>query len=163
MGSRALLAVAAVFALSCDSGRGTPNAPPESPPPSERPPDPPPLASGGCGLPPSGPWQRCPYQLPQFAFDVNEAIAQVENEVPELFDFEDSQGGLSFRVLDPVRYHEEVVARLEGMGFCAVWDGEEVGLKNTNDFNEQYQVMTSLRYVRWGGGAYRSTCYPAWF
>ena len=94
---------------------------------------------------------------------MNEAIAEVENEVPELFDFNDAQGGLSYRVLDRDRYHQEVVVRLQRKGFCAVFDGEEVGLKNTNDFNEQYQVMSSLGYVRWGGGAYRSTCFPAWF
>lgn len=66
-------------------------------------------------------------------------------------------------MLDRERYHHEVVVRLEKMGFCALWDGEEVGVKNSNDFNEQYQVMTSMGYVRWGGGSYRSTCYPAWF
>ena len=98
-----------------------------------------------------------------FNVEVNEAIAEVENEVPELFDFNDAQGGLSYRVLDRDRYHQEVVVRLQRKGFCAVFDGEEVGLKNTNDFNEQYQVMSSLGYVRWGGGAYRSTCFPAWF
>lgn len=157
-------AIVAALALSCGPrDGGAPNAPPESPPPSERPPDPSPVAIRGCGLPPSGPWQHCPYQTPVFAHEMNEAIAQVQNEVPELFDFEDGHGGLSFKVLDPHRYHQEVLPRLEAMGFCAVWDGEEVGVKNVNAFNEQYQVMTSLRYVRWGAGAYRSTCYPAWF
>ena len=117
----------------------------------------------GCGLPPGGPFQRCARELPFFNHEMNEAIAQVQNEVPELFDFHDWQGGLSYRVLDRVRYHEEVVARLEAMGFCAVWDGEEIGVKNSNAFNEQYQAMTSLEYVRWGGGSYRSTCFPAWF
>ena len=149
-----------VAALGCDSGGPGAPAPPAEP---ERSPDPSPLVATGCGLPPSGPWQHCPYELPAFAFDVNEAIAEVENEVPEIFDFRDHLGGLSYRVLDRTRYHEEVVKRLEKMGYCAVWDGEEVGLKNVNAFNEQYQVMTSLGYVRWGAGAYRSTCYPAWF
>jgi hypothetical protein len=157
-----LAAVALALFTACDSGRA-PSGPAESPPPPERSPDPSPLAVAGCGLPPSGPWQHCPYQTPLFAHDVNEAIAQVQNELPELFDFEDHLGGLSYKVRDPHRYHEEVVLRLERMGFCAVWDGEEVGLKNVNAFNEQYQVMTSMRYVRWGAGAYRSTCYPAWF
>jgi hypothetical protein len=139
----------------------TPPTPAASPAPS---PTPAPVVRAlGCGLPPSGPWQRCPRELPLFNFEINEAIAEVENEVPELFDFNDWQGGLSYRVLDRERYHEEVVARLEGMGFCAVWDGAEIGVKNTNAFDEQYQVMTSLGYVRWGGGAYRSTCFPAWF
>ena len=112
---------------------------------------------------PGGPFERCSVELPRFNFEINEAIAEVENEVPELFDFNDAQGGLSYRVTDRARYHAEVVERLEKKGFCAVWDGEEVGVKNTNAFDEQYQVMTSLGYVRWGAGAYRSTCFPSWF
>ena len=161
MAIRGWTIVVVMLAVAC--GGSGPGPTPAEPPESERPPDPAPVASRGCGLPASGPWQRCPYVIPLFAHDMNEAIAQVEREVPEIFDFNDGHGGLSFKVLDPDRYHAEVLDRLERMGFCAVWDGEEVGVKKVNDFNEQYQVMTSLRYVRWGGGAYRSTCYPAWF
>ena len=145
-------------AIAC-GGRGDGPTAPAEPPPAPAPT----VVPRGCGLPPSGPWQRCPYETPVFAFQMNDAIAEVQREVPGIFDFSDHLGGWSYRVLDPVRYHQEVVARLERMGFCAVWDGEEVGVKNVNAFNEQYQVMTSMRYVRWGAGAYRSTCYPAWF
>lgn len=155
---RRIALLLALVALACGPSYPTPAASPAPSPTPE-----PPVSVRGCGLPPSGPWKRCPRVLPLFNFEINEAIAQVQNEVPELFDFNDWQGGLSYRVLDQERYHDEVVARLEGMGFCAVWDGAEVGVKNSNDFNEQYQVMTSLGYVRWGGGAYRSTCFPAWF
>jgi hypothetical protein len=144
-------------ALACGRSHPTPVEPPAPLPTPEA------TVVRGCGLAAGGPFQRCSRDLPFFNFEMNEAIAEVENEMPELFDFNDWQGGLSYRVLDAVRYHEEVVARLELMGFCAVWDGEEVGVKNTNDFNEQYQAMTSLGYVRWGGGSYRSTCYPSWF
>lgn len=151
------IVVVTLLALACGSSAPTPVAPEPSPIPELSP------VARGCGLPPGGPFQRCSRDLPFFNFELNDAIAQVQDEVPEIFDFADHQGGLSYRVLDRERYHAEVVARLEGMGFCAVWDGEEVGVKNSNDFNEQYQVMTSLGYVRWGGGAYRSTCYPAWF
>ena len=148
----------AILAVACSPSHPTPIA---SPSPS---PVPEPEAPGGCGLPPGGPFERCPVELPVFNFEINEAIAEVENEVPELFDFNDWQGGLSYRVTDRRRYHDEVVLRLEKMGFCAVFDGEEVGIKrDTNAFNEQYQVMTSLGYVRWGAGAYRSTCFPSWF
>ena len=147
----------AATGLACDSPGRTPVAPEPTPTPE------PPAVVRGCGLPPGGPFQRCARELPFFNHELNAAIALVQHEVPELFDFDDWQGGLSYRVLDRRRYHDEVVARLEGMGVCALWDGEEVGVKNSNDFNEQYQVMTSLGYVRWGGGSYRSTCYPAWF
>lgn len=153
---RWLVLLLALGSLSCGPSQPTPAVPPPSPTPE------PPVATG-CGLPAGGPFQRCARELPFFNHELNAAIAEVQNEVPELFDFNDWQSGLSYRVLDRERYHAEVVARLEKMGFCAVWDGEEVGVKNTNDFNEQYQVMTSLNYVRWGGGAYRSTCFPSWF
>ena len=149
--------VAAVLALACG---GSPSLPVVEPTPE------PPAVSAeptGCGLPPGGPFQHCPRELPFFAEKVNEAIGLVQHHNPELFDFRDGLGGMSYRVTDRERYHAEVVRQLEGLGFCALWDGEEVGLKNTNAFNEQYQVMTSMGYVRWGGGAYRSTCYPAWF
>jgi hypothetical protein len=147
----------ALVAVACGQSQPTPVEPP-TPSPSPEPP-----AIVGCGLPPGGPFERCPYDLPLFNHEINAAIAEVENERPELFDFDDWQGGLSYRVLDRERYHAEVVTRLERMGFCAVWDGEEVGVKNDNGFNEQYQVMTSMGYVRWGAGAYRSTCFPSWF
>jgi hypothetical protein len=153
---RRIALLLALGALACGPSHPTPAEPPPPTPTPE-----PPVF--GCGLPAGGPFQRCSRDLPFFNHELNAAIAEVENELPELFDFNDWQGGLSYRVLDRERYHAEVVARLEKMGFCALWDGEEVGVKNSNEFNEQYQVMTSLGYVRWGGGAYRSTCYPAWF
>jgi hypothetical protein len=155
---RGRVTAVALLAMGC-GGSGGPTEPAATPPPPvvEE------SAPRGCGLAAGGPFHRCSRDLPFFNFEMNEAIAEVENEMPELFDFNDWQGGLSYRVLDTVRYHEEVVARLEAKGFCAVWDGEEVGVKNSNDFNEQYQAMTSLGYVRWGGGSYRSTCYPSWF
>ena len=49
------------------------------------------------------------------------------------------------------------------MGYCAAHDGEEIGVKNDNRFNEQYQIMTSFGYSRWGRASYRATCLPPWF
>lgn len=134
---------------------------PATPPPTA-PPYPPPLPP--CPLPPGGgSGEHCPYELPFFALQVNEAIATVENEHPELFDFTQSRGGLSYFVRDPDRFTAGVAYVLSTRGFCAVWDGEELAVKNTDAFNEQYKILTSDGFVRWGGGAYQSTCYPAWF
>src|SRR5207245_8802331 len=107
--------------------------------------------------------EHCPYELPFFALQVNEAIAIVENEHPELFDFSQSRGGLSYLVRDTDRYTAGVAYVLSTRGFCAIWDGEEIAMKDTNAFNEQYDILTFEGYVRWGGGAYQSTCHPAWF
>lgn len=56
-----------------------------------------------------------------------------------------------------------VVDELRAVGYCAVFDGEEVAIKNTNAFNEQYHVLTSASTVRRGDGSYRATCRPVWF
>lgn len=118
----------------------------------------------GCGLPPGGgSGNGCPYVGSAFEGDVTEAIRQVEKEHPNLFDFNDGFGGLSWRVHDRRRFYELMVAKLESMGYCAAHDLEEIGVKNTNRFNEQFQIVRSGEYVRWGPGSYRSTCYPAWF
>ena len=57
------------------------------------------------------------------------------------------------------RYVDETVDNLRRMGFCALNDGEEVAVKNSNDFSEQYDIISS-------GGAviqiYTATCRPAW-
>jgi hypothetical protein len=136
-------------------------APPPTPPPT---PHPFPPALPACPLPPGGgSGEHCPYELPFFALDVNEAIAIVENEHPELFDFARSRGGLSYLVRDRDRYTRGVAYVLSTRGFCAIWDGNELAMKRVNEFNEQYAIVTSDDYVRWGGGAYQSTCHPAWF
>jgi len=60
-------------------------------------------------------------------------------------------------------FTDRLVANLKAAGVCAAFDGEEVGVKNTNDFNDQFDVLTADMYLRRGDGAYRSTCRPAAF
>jgi len=158
----AALVVAACLGACRHSDSPTENdlaSPTPAPTPTPFPPAPPP-----CPLPPgAGSGENCPYELPFFAFDVNEAIAIVENEHPELFDFAQSRGGLSYLVRDRDRYTRGVAYVLSTRGACAIWDGVELAVKKANEFNEQYAILTSDSYVRWGGGAYQSTCHPAWF
>jgi hypothetical protein len=136
-------------------------APSVAPPPS---PSPSPVQALGCGLPNAGgSGAGCPYLTPIFTDDVNRAIAEAQNEHPELFDFNDGYGMLSWRVLNRKKYYDVVKYNLERMGYCAAHDEEEIGVKNVNKFNEQYQIMTSYGYSRWGAGAYRASCFPAWF
>lgn len=159
----AMLALSAVVP-ACRRSHSPTEGPvtPPTPVPATRTPFPPPLPP--CPLPPGGgSGERCPYELPQFALPVNEAIAIVQNEHPEIFDFSKHRGGLSYLVVDPERYTAGVAYVLSTRGFCAIWDGEEIALKNDNASNEQYDILTFEGYVRWGAGAYQSTCRPAWF
>jgi hypothetical protein len=107
----------------------------------------------GCGLPHGGgSGAGCPYQGSAFGGDVDLAIEQAQKEHPELFDFNDGYGKLSWRVPDRKKYYDLVKYNLERMGYCAAHDEEEIGVKNDNRFNEQFQIMTSYGYSRWGRG-----------
>jgi hypothetical protein len=155
-----LLVLSGASPLAACQHAPSPAAPEPSPTPTPTP-TPTPI---GCGLPPGGgSGQGCVRELPVFALTMNEAIDKVEHEHPDYFDFSQSQGGLSYKVVAPEPYIAEVVKNLQLRGLCALFDGIEVAVKNTNEFNEQYNILTSSGFVRWGAGAYISTCRPAWF
>jgi hypothetical protein len=44
-----------------------------------------------------------------------------------------------------------------------MWDGEELAVKKTNDFSDQYDILTFENFIRRDHGSYRATCTPAWF
>jgi hypothetical protein len=163
----AVMALAAALAIGCrhkSQSSTSPDVPPAAAAPAPAVASPSPARALGCGLPPGGgSGANCPYQEGVFAEDINRAIAEAQNEHPELFDFNDGYGNLSWRVLDRKKYYDTVKFNLERMGYCAAHDEEEIGVKNDNRFNEQYQIMTSYGYSRWGAGAYRATCWPPWF
>jgi len=120
-------------------------------------------ASQGCGLPASR-RDRCFYSISSYRPEVDRAIMRVQQQHPELFDFTQRNDELSVFVRDVNRYHQEVVQALRDAGACAIFDGEEVAVKKrTNDFSDQYDVITASDFVRWGDGAYAATCEPAAF
>jgi hypothetical protein len=92
---------------------------------------------------------------------VDTAIDQLVAENPAIFNRSDARGPGGFFVLSPGQYYVGVVRNLEAMGFCAAFDGEEIGVKNTNDFSEQYHILLSSGHVRRGTSSYRATCRPA--
>jgi hypothetical protein len=121
-----------------------------------------PAASQGCGLPAS---RRidCVYDNSTFVPQINDAIARVQRERPELFDFSQRHDDVSVLVRDVDRYHEEVVKAIRATGRCAIFDGEEVAVKESNDFSDQYDIITAANFVRYGDGSYAATCRPARF
>jgi hypothetical protein len=67
---------------------------------------------------------------------------------------------------DQVRVSEdewawEVVLEIRRRGYCAGMYGEEVSVRTSKAYSENFDVVTSSGTVRRGEGAYRSTCYPA--
>ena len=59
-------------------------------------------------------------------------------------------------------YEAGIVRNLQAGGLCAV-GGEEFGVKSSNSFNEQYDLLTSDLHIRRQLGSYRGTCRPAAF
>jgi hypothetical protein len=102
----------------------------------------------------------CPKLDPKLNAYVNTAIENVIAQQPQLFDFNNNLGAGSWKVLDRRKYIDAVVLAIHAQGICAKDDNEEIAVKNTNLFNEQYNIWTSGGYVR---RAYITTCVPAQF
>jgi hypothetical protein len=112
----------------------------------------------GCSLPPSGPGQ-CQERTGNngtFQKEVDETVLEVKAAHPEYFA---SDGALK----DFGRFRVGMIEGLEARGLCAVVDAEEIAIKNSNDFSEQWKVELSNGRLRTGPFAYRATCHPANF
>jgi len=138
-----------------------------SPAPAPNPtptPDSPPPSGGSCGLPPSNnPDAPCSMQSTSFLGQVEKAITQVTQQQPNLFDLNNKVCENCYYVKNPGRFVSSVIANLNAMGLCAHYDGEELAVKDSNSFNEQFDILLSSGHVRRGGGSYRATCQPSWF
>ena len=66
-------------------------------------------------------------------------------------------------MLKPDQYVNRVAELVTKNWLCGHYDGEELAVKNSNSFNDQYDIFTSDGYIRRQLGSYRSTCRPAWF
>jgi hypothetical protein len=160
--SRAALVGLVALAAACSSSSRTPTAVP-APAPAPTP-TPAPAATPqafACPLPARPDLHNtCPRVTSQHVLYVNNAVDAVMRQQPQLFDFNDQLGG-SVKVVDRQRYQTAVVAAINAQGgVCAKDDNEEVAVKTSNDFHEQFNIWTSAGYTR---RSYISTCFPAQF
>ena len=106
---------------------------------------------------------QCNRTQPAFLSDVDAAIDQLVREKPQMFDTHDVAGPGEYKVKDIDGYIQGVVAIMQSKGFCAGYDLVELQVKNSNDFNDQYDILLGEGYIRRGLGSYRNTCSPAAF
>jgi hypothetical protein len=126
-------------------------------------PAPPLIPTAGCALAPSRSL-TCTRESPRFLAHVEEGLRIVEREHPEVFDFTRSQPGTDWpRIVDGDGYIRYILQAMARLGYCAIYDGEELAVKNSNNFNEQYDIWAGEGFSRRGEGAYRASCYPATF
>ena len=162
---RAGLVLVCAWGVSCGGSAPSASTPAPTPTPVvQATPTPTPfpgsIGAFACKIPPSvGNTNVCPILKPQFSDVVNAAIDRTLNEHPELFNFNDLAGS-SPRVLDQQKYLTAVASNLVQAGYCTVIEKEEIAVKNSNDFNEQWNVYAAAGFVR---RKYVTTCSPSWF
>lgn len=153
-----------VLSLGAQSCSDNPVAPPPAVNPTPAPTPAAPPQTSACPLPSMPDLKnQCPKLTPQLWEFVENAIQRTIREHPEYFDFSDDLGGGAYRVVDRDRYIKSVVANVQAQGVCSREEIEEIQVKNTNDFNEQYNIWVSSGHVRHGPRSYITTCFPAQF
>jgi hypothetical protein len=114
-----------------------------------------------CGGPegPEGVYGCCTMHVSgngRFGAQVEAAQIIAETDHPGLFD-------AAGRVRDEDAYVQAVAVELRQMGLCAKQGGpsDELGVKDSNNWNEQYDIVLGNMYPRRGGFVAR--CVPARF
>jgi hypothetical protein len=96
---------------------------------------------------------------------VDGAIDQLIREKPGIFNLSDTVGERSYRVTDTNAYYQGLTDVLAAGGICAQMDATKsyLQVKGSNDFSEDYEVLTSKGFTPRGVWIYRDTCTPASF
>jgi hypothetical protein len=139
----------------------TPATPAPTPAPTPTPSTP---TGGSCSLPASSPASpKCTDESARLMGPVEKAITEVTKSRPDLFDFKDKKCDDCYYVKNVDGYLNQVIRQLNAQGVCAEWDGEEMAVKKTNDYSEQWDILLASGHIRRGAGAYRGVCKPAIF
>jgi hypothetical protein len=135
----------------CPLPTPTPSPTPAPTPTPVPTPTPTPAPVVGCGLPRgTGAGIGCPRESAIFG----DAVATAQEATFAL-----REGVEGDRITDSVQYHAALVRHLEEKGYCAFFDGEEIAVKRSNDFSEQWDMESaSGKPIR----MYAATCKPAW-
>ena len=161
----ALAVILAATTLSVCGKKSPSDSTPATPPPTTAPPatqpTPPPTTCSRLGY--VSPSNSCASDSPSFQPQIEKAMDQLIAQQPEIFNFNESSGSGQYRVTSSGRYYVGLIKNLEAQGLCGGFDGEELQIKSSNSFSDQYHVLTSAFMMRRGQGSYRTTCAPAVF
>ena len=167
--SRSLTVMLAVALAGCGGGGGatSPSTPAPggtpTPAPTVSPSAAPTPAANSCPLGNGTLDSQCDRRNNELWEQVEGAIDRVIAKRPGLFNLNDHPSDGVYRVLDDAGYHAAVISELAAVGFCGEYDGNTIQVKNTNNFSEEYDILTGDGFIRRGSGAYRNTCTPAAF
>lgn len=144
---------------------------PESAPPTTQPagggptPDPtpsptsPPPASQSCAPAPAPGNERCPREgASEFLGVVESAYDSLIAKNPGWFS---GSGPARTVKISEQDWSWAVINEIRRKGYCAGLYAEEVSVRTSKAYSENFDVLTSSSTIRRGEGSYRSTCTPA--
>jgi len=120
--------------------------------------------SGRCELPQSAPERpHCWKSEPELLEALEAALTAATVTHPEYFDFESLRCGNCYYVKDEEGYYAELGRQLQLLGVCSLQDRDEITLKSTNGWSEQFDILLADGHIRRGEGSYLYSCSPAMF
>jgi hypothetical protein len=130
----------------------TPVPPTPTPEPA---PTPQPTLSASCSLLPQGDLDAaCEKKDASFQAEVDAAIRALQAQRPDLFDADNVVQSVG-------QYYVGLIDILDAQGICAYFDGEELGVATSSEFNDQYDILSARNHARVGTRTYRTTCRPS--
>jgi len=159
------VALALLIAVACSSG-SSPTTPPTTSPTTTVAPGPTPTPGiAGCPQGYGSARFTCQGDWPSLLPNIDVAIDKLVEERPGLFDTSSPAGTGGFLIYDVEAFYAGVIANLQAQGLCAQRDfqGERVEVKQTNEWSENYDMVSSQQRIRRGVATYINSCTPANF
>lgn len=120
--------------------------PTPAPPPTE-----PPVSASCAKLPPGNPNPTsCVTEAPTFLDDLQEAMETLRAEQPGIFN--------GNTIVNLGAYYVGLIKILDRKGLCADFDTEELGIADSKDFSDVFDIQSSKDEVRM---KFLGTCYPS--
>ena len=163
---RSVPALVLLVAVACSSGT-TPTSPPTTSPTTTVAPAPAPTPVGppGCPLGFGSGRHTCQGDVPSLLPSLDAAIDKLVAEQPQLFNLDDPPSVGGYLIYDVNAFYDGVIANLQAQGLCAQTDSfrERISLKDSNDYDETYDIVSAQARIRRGPVTYINTCTPAHF
>ena len=163
-------AVAALVTLSmggCGGGTTPTSTPPVTQSPIAGPTPPTSPASLSCPLGKGTADSTCEAPASHLLRSIDAAIDQVVAAHPDYFVLGELQGQVSgqYRVRDRDGFIQGVLAILQGQGMCAfrIPESDTIQVKGSNDFSEEYELVSGRGFIHRGSSSCLRTCTPANF
>lgn len=151
--------------VACGGEDSSTTATPATLSPATGPTPTPPVASGTCPLGKGTPAAVCQAGEGALLEAIDAAINRVVADHPEYFALGDQRGTGAYRVVNKDGFVEGVLAILQGQGLCAqrTPKSDKIEVKDSNQYSEEYLLVTDRGYVARGASTSLKTCTPAAF